>query len=277
MGDANTSSYVFPASFAQQRLWFLDQLEPGSPFYNLPQVISIKGELNIDALLRTLNEIVNRHEALRTTFSSGPEGTTQVIAKALTLTIPVDDLTALPLSDHEQAISNVAREEARLPFDLSTGPLLRARLLVFDSNNHVLFLTMHHIVSDGWSLGVLFRELAVIYEAFASGKSSPLPLLPIQYADFTVWQREVLQGPALQSQIDYWKAQLSGAPPVLELPADRARPAIQEFHGAQGVRYLPQSLTQKLKVVSAEHSVTLFMTLLAAFKVLLCRYTNQLD
>jgi amino acid adenylation domain-containing protein len=278
MGDASTSSYVFPASFAQQRLWFLDQLEPGSPFYNLPQVISIKGNLNVDALLRTLNEIVSRHEALRTTFSAGPEdSTTQVIAKTLTLAVPVDDLTALPASHHEHTVSTVAREEARRPFDLSTGPLLRARLLGFDSNTHVLFLTMHHIVSDGWSLGVLFRELAVIYEAFASGKSSPLAPLPIQYADFTVWQREVLQGPALQRQIDYWKSKLSSAPPVLELPADRARPSIQQFHGAQMVRQLPRSLTQKLKHLSGEHRVTLFMTLLAAFKVLLWRYTNQPD
>jgi amino acid adenylation domain-containing protein len=273
----NTDSYVFPVSFAQQRLWFLDQLEPGSPFYNLPQVISIEGALNVDALQRTLNEIVSRHEALRTTFSDGPDGARQVIAKSLTIPVPSIDLTAVPASEQELAISTLAREEARRPFDLSTGPLLRACLLVFNTNKHVLFLTMHHIVSDGWSLGVLFRELATIYEAFAAGKPSPLPSLPIQYADFAVWQREALQGAALQRQLDYWKAKLSTAPPVLDLPADKTRPAVQQFHGAQKVRYLPQSLTQELKNVSTEHRGTLFMTLLAAFKVLLWRYTNQPD
>jgi fengycin family lipopeptide synthetase B len=246
----NTQNYVFPVSFAQQRLWFLHQLEPGSPFYNLPQVISIKGESQRYALQRTLNEIVSRHEALRTTFADGPDGPTQVIAKSLTLIVPVHDLTGLSASAHDITISTLAREEARRPFDLSTGPLLRACLFALDSNTHVLFLTMHHIVSDGWSLGVLFRELATIYEAFTAGQPSPLPPLPIQYADFAVWQREALQGRrAADRQLDYWKTKLSGAPPVLDLPADRTRPTIQQFHGAQIVRLLPQRLTQKLKDV----------------------------
>src|ERR1041385_8896567 len=217
----NTENYVFPVSFAQQRLWFLDQLEPGSPFYNLPQVFSIKGDLNVDALQRTLNEIVSRHEALRTTFADGPDGPIQIVAKSLTIPVPIHDLTDLPASEHESTISKLAREEARRPFDLSTGPLFRACLYALDSKSHVLFFTMHHIVSDGWSLGVLFRELGSVYEAFAPEKSSPLPPLPIQYADFAVWQRETLQGTALQRQLDYWKAQLSSAPPVLELPAAR--------------------------------------------------------
>jgi amino acid adenylation domain-containing protein len=273
----NTQNYVFPVSFAQQRLWFLDQLEPGSPFYNLPQVISIKGNLNVDALQRTLNEIVNRHEALRTTFSAGPDGPTQIVAKTATITVPVIDLSSLPASEHDTTIAKLAREEARRPFDLSAGPLLRASLLAFDSNTHVLFLTMHHIVSDGWSLGVLFRELAAIYKAFAAGEPSPLPPLPIQYADFAVWQRETLQGAALRRQLDYWKAKLSNSSAILELPTDKPRPAIQQFHGAQRVLQLPQDLTQKLKDVSTRHRVTLFMTLLAAFKVLLWRYTNQTD
>src|SRR6185369_14404099 len=211
----NTEHYVFPVSFAQQRLWFLDQLEPGSPFYNLPQVISIKGDLNVDALQRTINEIVSRHEALRTTFADGPAGPTQIIAKTLAITVPIRDLTALAPSAHEAMISTLAREEARRPFDLSTGPLLRACLFALGSNSYVLFLTMHHIVSDGWSLGVLFRELATIYEAFAANKPSPLPPLPIQYADFAVWQREVLQGDVVNRQLDYWKTKLSSAPPVL--------------------------------------------------------------
>ena len=273
----NTKNYVFPASFAQQRLWFLDQLEPGSPFYNLPLVISIKGDLDAAALARTLNEILDRHEALRTTFSDGPDGPTQVIAKTLTIDVPLLDLTGVPASERDATVANLAREEARRPFDISAGPLLRASLLTLDAETHVLLFTMHHIVSDGWSLGLLFRELAVIYEAFAAGQPSPLPPLPIQYADFAAWQRDVLQGPALQRQLDYWKAQLSNAPAIFELPADRTRPAVQRFHGAQQVLHLSQALTRKLKEVSSRHRVTLFMTLLAAFKVLLWRYTNQAD
>jgi hypothetical protein len=273
----NTQNYVFPVSFAQQRLWFLDQLEPGSPFYNLPQVISIKGNLNVDALQRTLNEIINRHEALRTTFSAGSDGPTQIVAKTATIMVPVNDLTSLPASEHDTTVLKLAREEARRPFDLCAGPLLRASLLALDSNTHVLLFTMHHIVSDGWSLGVLFRELAAIYRAFAAGEPSPLPSLPIQYADFAVWQRETLQGPALRRQLDYWKAKLSYERSILELPTDKPRPAIQQFRGAQLVLHLPQDLTQKLKDVSIRHRVTLFMTLLSAFKVLLWRYTNQTD
>src|ERR1043166_3511823 len=255
----NTPHYVFPVSFAQQRLWFLDQLQPGSPFYNLPLVISIKGNLNVDALQRTLNEVVGRHEALRTTFSAGPNGPTQIVAKTAEVTLPRIELSSLPPSEHDAAVAKLAREEARRPFDLSAGPLLRASLLALDANRHVLFLTMHHIVSDGWSLGVLFRELASIYKAFAAGEPSPLPPLPIQYADFAVWQRETLDGPALRRQFDYWKAKLSNGAAVLDLPADKPRPAIQQFRGAQSVLHLPADLTQKLKDVSNRHRVTLFM------------------
>src|SRR5215212_1968264 len=150
---STNSTYVFPVSFAQQRLWFLDQLEPGSPFYNLPQVISINGKLDVDALQRTFNEIVNRHEALRTTFSPTPDGVTQVVAKTLTIEVPVADLTSLPASEHHVAVAKLAREEARRPFDISTGPLLRARLLLMSAEWRVLLMTMHHIVSDGWSIG----------------------------------------------------------------------------------------------------------------------------
>ncbi len=272
---STNSTYVFPVSFAQQRLWFLDQLEPGSPFYNLAQVISITGNLDVAALRRTFNEIVGRHEALRTTFSSTPEGVQQVIAKTLTIEVPVDDLTST--SEPDAAIAKLAREEARRPFDISAGPLLRVRVLRISAERHVLLMTMHHIISDGWSIGLLFRELGSIYEAFAAGKPSPLPPLPIQYADFAVWQREALQGPVLDRQLSYWKTKLSGAPPVLELPSDKTRPAVQQFHGEQRVQWISPELTQELKRVSAEHRVTLFMTLLSAFKVLLWRYTNHPD
>jgi len=268
-------TYTFPVSFAQQRLLFLDQLEPGSPFYNVPLAISIKGDLNVAALENTFAEIVRRHEALRTTFSIDETGPVQVIAKSLTLEMPVVDLTSSPESESEAL--RLAREEAEQPFNLNQGPLVRARLLKVGPEAYVLLFTLHHIVSDGWSMGVLFRELGEIYDAFAQQNPSPLPELPIQYADYAVWQREWLTGEVLQEQIDYWKTKLAGAPPTLELPTDRPRPAIQQFHGARQVCHLSQELTERLKQISLDERVTLFMTLLAAFKVLLWRYTYQDD
>ncbi|MFN2529802.1 MAG: amino acid adenylation domain-containing protein [Pyrinomonadaceae bacterium] len=268
---------VFPASFAQQRLWFLDQLEPGSSFYNVPQAISIRGDLNVEALRRTFQEIVRRHEALRTTFSVVDGSPVQVIAKHLELSFPVTDLTSLAKMDRDVEWARLAAEEAQKPFDLTRGPLVRALLLALSADECVLLLTMHHIVSDGWSMGVLFRELGSIYEAFATGKRSPLPELPIQYADYAVWQREWLQDDALRTQLDYWKTQLADAPPTFELPTDRQRPAIQRFRGAKVVGYLPPSLTEDLKQLSLDERVTLYMTLLAAFNVLLWRYTNHND
>ena len=270
-------TYTFPVSFAQQRLLFLDQLEPGSPFYNIPLAISINGDLNVTALEQTFAEIVHRHEALRTTFSLDESGPVQVIAKSLTLEMPIVDLTSLPEPVRESEASRLAREEAEQPFNLNEGPLVRARLLITGPESYVLLFTIHHIVSDGWSMGVLFRELGEIYEAFAQGKPSPLPELPIQYADYALWQREWLPGEILQKQIAYWKTKLADAPPTLELPTDRPRPAIQQFHGAKQVCHLPQSLTERLKQLSLDERVTLFMTLLAAFKVLLWRYTYQDD
>ena len=267
-------TYTFPVSFAQQRLLFLDQLEPGSPFYNVPLAISIKGDLNVAALENTFAEIVSRHEALRTTFLD-ETGPVQVIAKSLTLEMPVVDLTSLP--EPETEALRLAREEAEQPFNLNQGPLVRARLLKVGPEAYVLLFTIHHIVSDGWSMGVLFRELGEIYEAFAQQHPSPLSELPIQYADYAVWQREWLTGEVLQEQTDYWKTKLAGAPPTLELPTDRPRPAIQQFHGAKQVSHLSQELTERLKQISLDERVTLFMTLLAAFKVLLWRYTYQDD
>jgi len=270
-------TYEFPTSFAQQRLLFLDQLEPGSPFYNIPQAISIKGRLNVPALRSTFAEIVRRHEALRTTFSEREGSPVQIIAKSLTLELPLIDLTWLPEFERETEASRLAKEEAEQPFDLTRGPLVRGRLLAVGGHDHVLLFTMHHVISDGWSMGVLFRELGAIYDAFADGRPSPLPELPIQYADYAVWQREWLPGETLQNQIAYWKTKLAGAPPILELPTDRPRPLIQRFYGAKQVRHLPRALTENLKQLSLEERVTLFMTLLAAFKVLLWRYTNEDD
>jgi hypothetical protein len=266
-----------PVSFAQQRLWFLDQFEPSSAVYNIPAAVRITGLLNVAALEQSLNEIVQRHETLRTTFSAVQGEPMQVINPTLALTLAVTDLQQLPEAKREAEVRRLAGQEARRPFDLSQGPLLRATLLRLGEKDHVLLLTMHHIVSDGWSMGVLFREVSVLYEAFATGEPSPLSELPIQYADFAVWQRQWLQGEVLEKQLDYWRKQLEAAPPLLELLTDRPRPTIQAYRGARQALILPPSLTEALKALSLREEVTLFMMLLAGFKTLLYRYTGQGD
>jgi amino acid adenylation domain-containing protein/non-ribosomal peptide synthase protein (TIGR01720 family) len=264
-------------SFAQARLWFLEQLEPGSSAYNIPAAVRLTGSLHVAVLEQSLNEIVQRHEVLRTTFATVSGEPTQVIAPVLALTVPRVDLRNLPEAQQEAQVERLATEEAQQPFDLAKGPLLRATLLHLGEAEHVLLLTMHHIVSDGWSMGVLIRELAALYEAFSTGKPSPLPELPIQYADFAHWQRQWLQGEVLAAQLSYWEQQLTGAPALLELPTDRPRPAVQTFRGATQFLALPEPLSQKLKTLSQRSGVTLFMTLLAAFQTLLYRYTGQED
>src|SRR5690242_13271474 len=270
-------TYVFPTSFAQQRLLFLDQLEPGNPFYNIPQAFSVKGPLNIPALRSTLLEIVRRHETLRTTFAVRDGEAVQIVTKNPSLELPVIDLTRLPESERADEVSRLANEEAARPFDLKTGPLVRAQLLTLGLDDHVLLFTMHHVISDGWSMGVLFHEIGAIYEALANEEPSPLPELPIQYADYAVWQREWLAGETLENQIAYWKTRLAGASRTLDLPTDKTRPAIQQFHGEKHVHQLPHALTESLRQLSLDHGVTVYMLLLAAFKVLLWRYTNQDD
>ena len=196
--------FVFPVSFAQQRLWFLDQFEPDSPFYNIPTAVRLTGALNVDALHQALNEIMRRHEVLRTTFGVLDGEPIQMIAPEATFALPVVDLRELPKTEREDEALRLANEEARQPFNLLTGPLLRAKLLRLADDETIILLTMHHIISDGWSIGVLVREIAVLYSAFSRGKPSPLPELPIQYADFALWQREWLQGEVLESQLSYW-------------------------------------------------------------------------
>ncbi|MEG4578513.1 amino acid adenylation domain-containing protein [Microcoleus sp. MON1_C5] len=267
-----------PLSFAQQRLWFFDQFEAGKSFYNLPGAIRLKGKLNVAVLEQTFNEIVNRHEALRSTFTEVQGQPIQVIAPPGTrLHLPVIDLRELPQSDREAAVKQLSAKEAQQPFDLERGPLLRTSLLQLSEEEYVLLLTMHHIVSDGWSIGVLARELAAIYEALSAGNQPQLPELPVQYADFAIWQRNWLCGEVLQTQLAYWKQQLEGAPPLLELPADRPRPPIQTSEGATQSVLLSFELTAALKNLSQREDVTLFMTLLAAFKALLYRYTGRTD
>jgi aspartate racemase len=266
-----------PLSYAQERLWFLDQLEPGSPTYNVPAALQLEGALDAEALVGSLNEIVARHEALRTAFPSVDGQPVQRVATAMGLHVPVVDLSGLPESEREGRARRLAEEEARRPFDLARGPLLRAKLLRLDEEKHLLLLTMHHIVSDGWSAGILSRELATLYEAFSSGQPSPLRELPIQYSDFAIWQREWLQGEVLEAQLSYWRQQLAGAPALLELPTDRPRPAVQTYRGGWESVRLPLPLSDSLRTLSRHEGATLFMTLLAAFQVLLHRYTGQED
>ncbi|MDZ7307315.1 MAG: amino acid adenylation domain-containing protein [candidate division KSB1 bacterium] len=266
-----------PLSFAQQRLWFLDQLQPGGAFYNIPTALRINGKLERAALTAALNKIVRRHETLRTTFASRDGRPVQIIAPATVVTIPLVDLTALPAGQSEQEVRRLAADEARQPFDLAAGPLWRCRLLRLGPQEHVLLLTLHHIIADGWSMGVLVQEVAQAYAAALAGKEPGLPDLPIQYADYAAWQRQWLSGERLEQQLAYWKEQLAGHIDALELPTDRPRPPLQTFHGASQRIVLPGELARALQTLSQREGVTLFMTLLAAFQTLLHRYTGQPD
>ncbi|HEV2764297.1 MAG TPA: condensation domain-containing protein, partial [Pyrinomonadaceae bacterium] len=233
--------------------------------------------LNVEALEKALSEIVRRHEVLRTTFTSVSGQPVQTIAPALPVSLPVEDLTRLPEAEREAQAVRVAADEGSRPFDLSRGPLMRLRLLRLGEEKHMVLSTMHHIVSDGWSTGVLMREVAALYRAFDAGEPSPLAELQIQYADFAVWQRGWLQGEVLERQLAYWKQQLGGTLPTLEMPTDRPRPAVQTYRGAHQLFTLPADLTSSLKQLSQREDCTLFMTLLAAFDVLLSRHTGQED
>ena len=268
--------FLFPLSFAQERLWFMDQLLPQSDLFNLSTALRLTGQLDVAVLKHSLNEIIRRHEALRTTFAIVEERPVQLIAPNMSLALPVVDLRYLPPDQREAEASRLAAEEAHQTFDLTRGPLVRTKLLRLQAEEYVFLLTMHHIVSDGWSLGIFWKELGILWSAFASGKSSPLPELPIQYGDFAVWQRDWLQGGVLNSQLVYWRNQLSNLP-TLQLPTDRPRPVVQTFCGARHEVKLPESLTIALKALSKRQGTTLFMTLLAAFQVLLYRYTGQED
>ena len=266
-----------PLSYAQQRLWFLDQLVPGTPVYNIPAAVRLPCEINVDALRQSLNEIIRRHETLRTTIAIVDGEPIQVVAPDLKLALPLIDLQELPKTKREAESRRLAKEQAEGPFDLAQGPLMRALLLQPDQEEYVLLLTMHHIISDNWSIIVFFEELSALYEAFIAGRPSPLLKLPIQYQDYAVWQRDELQRDALDAQVDYWKGQLAGAPHVLELPTDWPRPSIVSFRAERQSLTLSKSLVNAVRTMSQRESVTTFMTLLAVFNVLLHRYTGQDD
>ena len=275
-------------SFAQKRLWFLDQLVPNNPFYNVPAALRLTGVLNLVALEQTFNEIVRRHEVLRTNLIVADGEAVQFIAPNLTISIPVIDLRELPAATRETEAQNAIAQAALQPFNLSTDPLLRVTLLQLDDAEHILLINMHHIISDGWSIGVLIKEIGALYTAYSYSYQNPLPVngegagggvlpkLPIQYADFAHWQRQWLQGEILENQLAYWRKKLDNIS-LLNLPTDRPRPAVQSYQGASQRLQLSKSLSEALEALSQQEGVSLFMTLLAAFKILLYRYTQQED
>ena len=264
-----------PLSFAQERLWFLDYLVPGGSVYNSPLALRVAGPLDIAALEQSLSEVVRRHEVLRTCFGNKDGRAIQIISPARMVTFPVTDLSELMESEQQLRVKELAMAESNEPFDLAQGPLLRIKLLRLDVDDHVLLVTLHHIISDGWSMGILTQEVAALYEAYLGGEASSLPELKIQYADYAVWQREWLQGEVLERELEYWREHLSGAPAVLKLPLDRPRPAVQSYRGAFAQVQVGAELRAGLKAVSQQEKVTLFMSLLAAYQVLLWRYSGE--
>ncbi len=270
-----TQRQQLPLSFAQERLWFLNQLEGSSATYNMPGAIRVTGKLDINALQQALSEIVRRHEVLRTSFPTVNGTPIQVIHPEATMNISVVDLQQLEATERESVLHQQAQLAAITPFDLETAPLIRCSLLQLDAREYVLLLTMHHIVSDGWSMGIFIQELSTLYQAFAVRKPSPLAELPIQYADFAVWQRQWLSGKVLETQLNYWLSQLEGAPELLQLPTDRPRPTVQTFRGTTQSFSLNTDLKEKLQTLSRNSGTTLFMTLHAVFATLLYRYSGQ--
>jgi hypothetical protein len=299
-GDKEVPSIVrvpqeghLPLSFSQQQLWLVEQLAPGNVVYNVPFALRLSGPLDVAALQNSLDEIVRRHEVLRTTFPTQEGRPVQRVASSWAVFLPLIDLRHWPTGEREATALRLAEKEARQPFDLAQGPLMRAALFQTGEVEHLLLITTHHIVFDGWSIGLFLSELEALYRVFSTGepvrragperprragrKQPPLPELPIQYADYAAWQRAWLQGQALEERLVYWERQLQGAPALTQLPTDRPRPPVQTFRGASQSLALPANVGQALKTLSRQQGVTLFMTLLAAFKALLHRYTGQTD
>jgi hypothetical protein len=266
-----------PLSYAQRRLWFIDRLGAGSPEYNISEALHVKGELDRQALTEAIHTIVERHESLRTHFREQDGEPEQIIESAPALDVSLEDLRQSQPEQRQQQIQALLRQQRQQPFDLAHGPLLRIQLLQLAPQEYILVRTMHHIVSDGWSQGVFNRELTTLYESYRKGCKPALPALPVQYADFAIWQRSWLQGQSLEQGLHYWKQQLAGIPDRLELPTDRPRPALQTFAAEICRAYLAPPQVARLKQLSRRHQATLYMTLLASFGVLLARYSGQDD
>jgi len=266
-----------PLSFAQERLWFLDRLEPDSPFYNIPSSLRLGGDLDVLALERAFGEVVRRHEALRTRFTLVAGAPVQLVEPFEGFVLPVEEVHSAGEAERAAEVRRRAMEEAESPFDLASGPLLRAKLLRLGAAEHVLLVSLHHIVGDAWSMDTLFRELAALYTAYRAGGASPLPELAVQYADYAVWQRRVLGGAALDGQLAYWRGRLAGAPALLELPTDRPRPAVQEYRGARARAAYAGELRERLQALGRSEGATPFMVLVGAFQVLLSRYAATDD
>jgi amino acid adenylation domain-containing protein len=266
-----------PLSFAQQRLWFQEQRTPGTAAFHIALQVTLNGPLNAAALEQTFAEIIRRHENLRTSFPLIDGDLVQVISPPSGLPIPIIDLHNLNQPEQQNVSNKLAEAEFGRPFDLETGPLTRVVLIRHSAEEHTIICALHHLISDGWSKGVLVKEISTVYEAFCRAEPSPLPELPIQYVDFAAWQRQQLQGEVLESELAYWKENLADAPLLLQLATDRPRPPVQTYRGAAEPFVLSQRLTQQLKVLASQRGVTLFMTLLAAFQTLLYRYTSQED
>ena len=266
-----------PLSFAQEQLWFLDHLAPGSPVYNMGDIVDFHGKYNAEAMHRAIRELVRRHEILRTTFSHSGGQPAQILVPEMDLPLAELDLSSLSEQERERAWASVVAEQGRKPFDLSQAPLLRATMVHLSAHEHRLLLTTHHILADEWSMEVVHQELKQLYDAFSQGRPSPLPELPIQYTDFAGWQRRWLQGEVLDKQTAYWKRELAGAPFILELPTDKPRPAIGSFRGATETFRLPGKILDQLKGLGRQQQATLFMILEAGFMALLYRYTGQDD
>jgi len=269
-----------PLSFAQQRLWFLHQLMPESVEYNIARAVRLRGRVRVELLAASLGEIVRRHGSLRTTFAVEEGQPVQVVAPVLELALPLVDLAALPAGRREAEAWRLSQEDARRPFHLARGPLLRVFLLRLEAEDYIAPSTMHHVIGDGWSSSILFREMGIVYGALRRAEPPVLPELPVQYADFAVWQRQWLSGEVLEEQLGYWKQHLAGAPPELALPIDRPRSSVHEAGAERGDRrelLIPRPLVESLREFSQAQGATLFMILLAAWKVLLCRLCGQDD
>ncbi|HEX6911205.1 MAG TPA: amino acid adenylation domain-containing protein, partial [Longimicrobium sp.] len=266
-----------PLSFAQQRLWFIQQLDPANTAYNMAAAVRLDGALDAEALRRALDTVIDRHEALRTVFAMGEGEPVQQVLPSLPVALDVDDLQAVDADEVDAEVERRAVALQAVPFDLSTGPLVRARLLRMAPQRHVLLLVMHHVIGDGWSRGVMIREISALYTALVTGEPATLPALPVQYPDYAAWQRARMQGEVLERQLAYWMETLADAPPTLELPTDRPRPAVLSFAGRTHRFALPADAADALRAIAREENATLFMVLLAAFKTMLARYTGQAD